>query len=325
MDEFDLIHRITPKESYQRSLVKGIGDDASVYQPHSHCEEVVCVDTMVEHVHFRFDFSTPYEVGFKALAVNMSDIAAMGATPKYYLVSIAIPPHGDEDIVTALYQGMKDLADTYHVDLIGGDTVATRSDFVITVTVIGEVPRGTACYRDSAQAGDIVFVTGELGSSAAGLSLLMEEADLVNHIDTDYFLKRHKMPQPHITAGQICSSFPRVTLNDVSDGLASELNEIAEASQVTIQIEADKLPIHPDLPLLRKEWLEWVLYGGEDFVLTGTIPNADWDRFESQCKEKAIHITRIGEVQHDQATGVMLKKDDQHTRLMKKGYNHFKK
>ncbi|MDM5297056.1 thiamine-phosphate kinase [Bacillus pumilus] len=325
MDEFDLIHRITPKKSHQNALVMGIGDDASVYQPHSQCEEVVCVDTMVEHVHFRFDFSTPYEIGFKALAVNISDIAAMGATPKYYLVSIAIPPHGDEEIVTALYQGMKALADTYQMDLIGGDTVSTRSDFVITVTVIGEIPKGTACYRQSAQTGDIVFVTGELGSSAAGLSLLMNGVAPVKSVDTAFFLERHKMPQPHVVAGQICSSFPRVTLNDVSDGLASELNEIAEASDVTVEIEADKLPVHADLPLLNDKWLEWVLFGGEDFVLTGTIPEADWTSFEKQCKEKEVKVTQIGQVVHDQYAGVNLKENDQQTKLMKRGYNHFKK
>ncbi|AVM22843.1 thiamine-phosphate kinase [Bacillus pumilus] len=325
MDEFDLIHRITPKETHQRSLIMGIGDDASVYQPQSHCEEVVCVDTMVEHVHFRFDFSSPFEIGFKALAVNVSDIAAMGGTPKYYLVSIAIPPHGDETIVTALYEGMKALADTYHMDLIGGDTVATRSDFVITVTVIGEVPEGTACYRHSAQSGDVVFVTGELGSSAAGLSLLMNEVAPTKAVDAAFFLERHKKPQPHIAAGHICSSFPRVTLNDVSDGLASELNEIAEASQVTIEIEANKLPIHPDLPMLRKDWLEWVLFGGEDFVLTGTIPEANWGRFEKKCRQENIQITRIGQVKGNQAASVLLTHNNQQTVLMKKGYNHFKK
>lgn len=325
MDEFDLIRRITPKETHQRSLVMGIGDDASVYQPHSHCEEVVCVDTMVEYVHFRFDFSTPFEIGFKALAVNVSDIAAMGGTPKYYLVSIAIPPHGDETIVSALYEGMKALADTYHMDLIGGDTVATRSDFVLTVTVIGEVPKGTACYRHSAQTGDVVFVTGELGSSAAGLSLLMNEVTPTKAVDKAFFLDRHKKPQPHIAAGHICSSFPRVTLNDVSDGLASELNEIAEASHVTIEIEANKLPTHPDLPVLRKDWLEWVLFGGEDFVLTGTIPEADWESFEMQCRKEDIQVKRIGQVKGDQSASVILKDNKQQTMLMKKGYNHFKK
>ncbi|MGA3881268.1 thiamine-phosphate kinase [Bacillus pumilus] len=325
MDEFDLIRRITPKETHQRSLVMGIGDDASVYQPHSHCEEVVCVDTMVEHVHFRFDFSTPFEIGFKALAVNVSDIAAMGGTPKYYLVSIAIPLHGDETVVSALYDGMKALADTYQMDLIGGDTVATRSDFVITVTVIGEVPKGKACYRHSAQTGDVVFVTGELGSSAAGLSLLMNEVAPPKAVDTAFFLERHKKPQPHIAAGLICSSFPRVTLNDVSDGIASELNEIAEASRVTIEIEANKLPVHPNLPVLRKDWLEWVLFGGEDFVLTGTISEADWDSFEMQCRKKDIQVKRIGQVKGDQAASVLLKDNEQQTMLMKKGYNHFKK
>ena len=178
---------------------------------------------------------------------------------------------------------MKALADTYHMDLIGGDTVATRSDFVITVTVIGEIPKGTACYRHSAQTGDVVFVTGELGSSAAGLSLLMNEVNAEHSIDTAF-----SRATQNAAAAYCCWPYlfklPRVTLNDVSDGLASELNEIAEASRVTIEIEADQLPKHPHLPLLHKEWLEWVLFGGEDFVLTGTIPETDWKRFETQCK-----------------------------------------
>lgn len=111
---------------------------------------------------------------------------------------------------------------------------------------------------------------------------------------------------------------PRVTLNDVSDGLASELNEIAEASRVTLEIEADQLPKHPHLPLLHKEWLEWVLFGGEDFVLTGTIPETDWKRFETQCKKEHIQVTRIGQVKDDRASSVILKDHDQQTILMKK-------
>lgn len=111
----------------------------------------------------------------------------------------------------------------------------------------------------------------------------------------------------------------------MSDGLASELNEIAEASHVTIEIETNKLPIHPDLPVLRKDWLEWVLFGGEDFVLTGTIPEADWESFEMQCRKEHIYITRIGQVKDGQTASVLLKDNEQQTMLTKKGYNHFKK
>lgn len=111
----------------------------------------------------------------------------------------------------------------------------------------------------------------------------------------------------------------------MSDGIASELNEIAEASHVTIEIETNKLPVHPDLPVLRKDWLEWVLFGGEDFVLTGAIPEDDWESFEMQCRKKDIQVKRIGQVKGNQAASVLLKDNEQQTMLMKKGYNHFKK
>ncbi|MGE6631553.1 thiamine-phosphate kinase [Bacillus sp. NPDC077027] len=325
MDEFDLIRRISPTTSHHRSLTMGIGDDASVYQTHLDKEEIVCVDTMVEHIHFRFDYSTAYEIGYKALAVNISDIAAMGGKPKYYLVSIAVPPHCDEDIITSLYKGMRSLAGAYQMDLIGGDTVSTRSDLVITVTVIGDIPKGTACYRHTARPGDIVFVTGELGSSAAGLALLSGEVQSMNGIDDSFFLKRHKLPEPHLIAGQICSSFQRVALNDVSDGLASELNEIAESSNVSIEIDRFLLPVHPDLPRLSENWQHWTLFGGEDFVLTGTIAEQDWKAFKQECQMNQIELTQIGIVQHGDCAEVILLEGEQRSKLLKKGYNHFKK
>ncbi|MCY8807884.1 thiamine-phosphate kinase [Bacillus atrophaeus] len=324
MDEFDLIHSITPPTIHHSSVDVGIGDDAAVYTANRGVQEIVCVDTMVEDVHFKLDYSSPQDIGYKALAVNISDIAAMGGFPKFYLVSIAVPTTWQASDVRAMYEGMNELAKLYQMDLIGGDSVSTSDKLVVTVTVIGEVEQGRACLRSSAKPNDIVFVTGELGCSAAGLSLLLEEFSPPVSIETAHFIKRHKRPEPRVMAGRLCSAFERVALNDISDGLASELNEIAEASSVTIEIEESLLPVRQDLSKLHPQWQKWALFGGEDFELTGTISNLEWDLLKEQCKKLCIPIKQIGVVIENTGTSVILNTGSQRMALEKKGYNHFR-
>ncbi|MEC2060304.1 thiamine-phosphate kinase [Bacillus stercoris] len=327
MDEFDLIHSITPRTIHHSSVDVGIGDDAALYTAKHGVQEIVCVDTMVEDVHFKLHYSSPEDIGYKALAVNISDIAAMGGFPKYYLVSIAVPSKWTKAEIKAMYEGMNELAKLYHMDLIGGDTVSISDKLVVTVTVIGEVEKGRACLRSLARPNDIVFVTGEIGSSAAGLSLLLEEINLQNssvEVETDYFIHRHKRPQPRVSVGRLCSSMNRAALNDISDGLASELNEIAEASCVSIEIDESMLPIHPDLPKLHRNWKEWALFGGEDFELTGTVSNDEWEVLKQECETRQLPITKIGQVRKKTESNVILKADKTSMILEKKGYNHFK-
>ncbi|ASB59885.1 thiamine monophosphate kinase [Bacillus sp. A053] len=325
MDEFDLIHSITPRTIHHSSVDVGIGDDAALYTAKHGVQEIVCVDTMVEDVHFKLHYSSPEDIGYKALAVNISDIAAMGGIPKYYLVSIAVPSKWTKAEIKAMYEGMNELAKLYHMDLIGGDTVSISDKLVVTVTVIGEVEKGRACLRSLARPNDIVFVTGEIGSSAAGLSLLLEETNLQNSsVETDYFIHRHKRPQPRVSVGRLCSSMNRAALNDISDGLASELNEIAEASYVSIEIDESMLPIHPDLPKLHRNWKEWALFGGEDFELTGTVSNDEWELLKQECETRQLPITKIGQVREKTESNVILKADKTSMILEKKGYNHFK-
>ncbi|MER0465933.1 thiamine-phosphate kinase [Bacillus cabrialesii subsp. cabrialesii] len=325
MDEFDLIHSITPRTIHHSSVDVGIGDDAALYTAKHGVQEIVCVDTMVEDVHFKLLYSSPEDIGYKALAVNISDIAAMGGIPKFYLVSIAVPPKWTESEIKAMYEGMNELAKLYHMDLIGGDTVSISDKLVVTVTVIGEVEKGRACLRSLARPNDIVFVTGEIGSSAAGLSLLLEETHpQTSAIDTDYFIHRHKRPEPRVSVGRTCSSFKRTALNDISDGLASELNEIAEASCVSIEIEESMLPVHSHLSKLHPTWRKWALFGGEDFELTGTVSKGDWEVLKQECETRQLPITKIGHVREKTESNVILKTDDGSRILEKKGYNHFK-
>lgn len=324
-DEFSFINSITPKKYEQPHLITGIGDDAALYSGNSDVEEIVCMDTMIEEVHFTQQTMKPFHIGYKALASNISDIAAMGGVPTFYLVSIAIPKHWTEDELFQIYKGMESLADRYRMDLIGGDTVSSKHSLVITVTVIGRIQRGKHLLRKNAKEHDIVFVTGCLGDSAAGLQLLLKHGVHSNFSkDEQALIKKHQLPEPRIEIGQILANFSRVALNDVSDGIASELNEIAAASDVTIMIDASKLPKSDQISMFSKaEQLNWMLYGGEDYELVGTVSEENWHEIEKECRRKNFKITKIGFVKEGPAK-VLIKQNDQYTLLQKQGFNHFK-
>lgn len=325
MDEFDLIHSITPHTHYHPSVNVGIGDDGAVYTASSHMQQIVCLDTMVEDVHFKTEYSSPQDIGYKALAVNISDVAAMGGIPKFYLVSLAVPSCWQKADVQAMYEGMAELAKLYRMDLIGGDTVSAPGQAVITLTVIGEVEKDRACLRSSARPGDVVFVTGDIGSSAAGLSLLLGETPPSAFHTSDYFIQKHKRPVPRVQVGRLCSQLQRAALNDISDGLASELHEIAESSSVTIEIEEQLLPVHPDLPEADPQWEKWVLFGGEDFELVGTVSQQEWTSLLDYCTQSGIPIAKIGAVSERKEASVLMTANDQRQIVLeKKGYNHFK-
>lgn len=324
-DEFSFINSITPKKYKQPHLIAGIGDDAALYSGNNDVEEIVCMDTMIEDVHFTRQTMKPFHIGYKALASNISDIAAMGGKPNFYLVSIAIPKHWSDTELLEIYKGMESLACRFQMDLIGGDTVSSKHSLVITVTVIGRVHKGRHLLRKNAKANDIVFVTGSLGDSAAGLELLLKAGvDFNFSKDEQALIIRHQLPEPKVEIGQILAEYPRVALNDVSDGIASELNEIAAASDVTIVIEAEKLPKSRQLTSFSEEkQLHWMLNGGEDYELVGTVSEENWLKIKEECGKKKYSITKIGYVMEGPAK-VLIKQGDQMNLLQKLGFNHFK-
>ncbi|WP_332696751.1 thiamine-phosphate kinase [Halalkalibacter lacteus] len=326
-DEFVFISNITPKRTYQTTLVRGIGDDAAVYSRTENMDEVVCVDTMVEGVHFRRDTLSPVQIGKKGLAINISDLAAMGAIPSYYLVSIAVPPAWTEDELTDLYKGMDELARLYRMDLIGGDTVSTKDALVLTVTAIGIVEKGRARFRDQAEAGDKLFVTGYVGASAAGLDLLFEKTLCGPFTEQEQLLvTAHQEPLPHVNEGRLlATASKRIALNDVSDGVASEAYELAEASGVRLVIEAGSLPIHEAMrKYSRQKQLDWALFGGEDFVLIGTAPESSIKELQAIFHKQGLQFQIIGFVEEGEPS-VFLKEEKQLKKIEKHGYNHFQK
>lgn len=327
-DEFAFIQSLLPKKQYHPSVIKGIGDDAALFHHGDEYDTVVCIDTLVENIHFKRCTMLPAHIGYKALAVNLSDIAAMGGIPNYYLVSIAVPKIGWKDCeVKKIFDGMNELAERFKVDLIGGDTVSSNQELVITVTAIGKVAKGRRLFRQNSKSGDVVFVTGFLGASAAGLSLLLEHGMNYPYAkEQRELIEQHQKPDPQIEAGLLLVNMGvRIALNDISDGIASEANELAEASGKTIVLDYGKIPKHPALgSFSNKEIEDFVLYGGEDFQLIGTANKKNWDQIQSAFQEANIQITEIGYVTGGEPKVHLLKNHSPFI-LGKRGYNHFRK
>lgn len=318
MKEFDFIKSIKQSTYSQPSVIKGVGDDAAVFRQ-GHADIVTAVDTFVEGVHFTKETMGVYDVGYRALAANISDIAAMGATPVMYLVSVVFPNTWTAQERLHLMNGMKELAQAYRMDMIGGDTVAGDT-FVLSVTIIGYVHASKVRYRSTAQENDVMFVTGTLGDAAAGLSILLNEVDGIKY--DKYFIHRHIRPTPRITFAEALHTIDRVTLNDVSDGIASEATEIAQASHVDIYLFDEKVPVsrhYNQFP--PSQQYNWKYFGGEDFEILGTVARRDWETVQLAAKMTGVDVTEIGTVTSGSGK-VYLEQNGSTKPLPKKGYQH---
>jgi len=322
MEEFSLIRAL--KQSYytNSSLIRGVGDDAAVFRQSSE-DIVTAVDTFVENIHFSRKTMSSFDIGYRSLAANISDMAAMGALPAFYLTSIVVPKTWLEHEILDIFNGMKSLASDYGMDLIGGDTVS-GTELMISITIIGFVEKGKARYRHLAQPDDVVFVTGTVGDSQAGLHILTHENTYENEA---YFIQRHRQPLPRVQFSRELLPIQRLALNDVSDGIANEAAEIAELSSVNMTLIADQIPISDAFHQFPKKLQhEWTYFGGEDFELLGTVSTADWPKVLHAASDARIKVTKIGYVtQSDQEYGkVYLQDNNQTTQIMKHGYTHLK-
>lgn len=317
MDEFSFIDSIKQPYYHQSSLIKGIDDDAAVF--HTTNDVVTSVDTFVEGIHFSKKTMTPLHIGYRVLAANISDMAAMGACPKFYLVSVVIPKTYSMREIKEIFRGMKMLSDNYQMDLIGGDTVS-GNELTISVTVIGYVMNGMARYRSVAKEDDIVFVTGTLGDSQAGLYILLKELQVE---EKEYFIDRHRLPSPRVEFAKGLEQIPRVALNDISDGLASEANEIAKASNVTLVIDDNSIPVVPSFTQFSTDLQKkWKYFGGEDFELIGTVSVHDWDKVLKIAEKTNTNVTNVGYVTTKKESSVYVNYQTKQIPLLKKGYNH---
>jgi thiamine-monophosphate kinase len=320
-------------DSLRRRFGAGIGDDAAVIQTAAGKETVVTADLLIEDIDFRRTTAPPALLGHKALAVSISDIAAMGARPRWSLISIGVPEDvWETEFVDQFYEGLTALASRYDVKLIGGDTSRTTDKIAIDSIVIGECNAGQAVKRSGAQAGDQIFVTGSLGGAAAGLRLIERGAHLAeqNLADEDsqkidHVLLRQLRPEPRAGWGIVLGEERLATsLIDISDGLSSDLNHLCTESDVGALIESSLLPIdHQVVELCGRralDPLQLALHGGEDFELLFTVKPGDVGRLPRRVD--GTQITRIGEVRIS-AEGVKISEGSRIWELNPGGWKHF--
>jgi thiamine-monophosphate kinase len=307
----------------------GIGDDAAVVGAPAEREWLLAMDTMVEEIHFRAETMEDADVGFKALASNISDIAAMGGLPAHALISVSVPPAWGLERMNSLYDGFYQCAERYGVAIVGGDTTAAPSHLVVSVTIFGTVETGRAITRGGARPGQIVFVSGPIGLSAGGLhGMLPSEA--ARPQPPERLIRAHRRPAPSVKAGRLLleHGWGR-SLNDVSDGLASEAWEIAEASGVRLVLKETSLPLSGELASYaadcRVDPLQWMLYGGEDYVLLGTADRMDEAPMKEAFRQEGIPLFVIGETEEGTPDVLLETEGGKRKPLAKRGYNHFAK
>lgn len=296
LGEFGLIDRLDQMIAVAglgkaNSLLIGIGDDTAAWKCSGKIQ-LATVDSSVQGVHFTTDTATWREIGWKSLAINISDIAAMGGTPKYILINLSLPPDTDVEDVVRLYEGIIDCAKTYQTAIVGGN-ISGAPQVSVTITVIGESLNERILKRSEAKVGDVIAVTGWPGSAAGGLAMLMQKFKL-NKNDIEYFRSAFLHPVPRIEEGQILLKHGITCAIDTSDGLLSDLRHVCKASKVSGRINIAGLPIHEALKKnFKDKAVEMALTGGEDYELLFT-GSADIVKQLKQQIEAPVHI--IGEI-----------------------------
>jgi len=306
-------------------VVRAIGDDAAVFTAGPRQCLLATVDVLNESVHFSLESTSPFLLGRKSLAVNISDIAAMGARPLYYLVGLSLPKHMSLDFVRELYRGMRSQAQRFNVALAGGDTVAASGGLSISITLLGQAEKRRVVYRSGARPGDLVFVSGTLGDSALGLRLLQQGTGVSarNHL-----IRRHLDPEPRVALGRALAGAGLATsMIDISDGLAADLGHILEQSGAGAEVYLEKLPVsrsyRRDCPRLSDDFYAPALGGGEDYELLFTASPRRRSAVEACALKAGTAVTCIGRITGEKKKLRIIDDTGAQYRLAKKGFCHF--
>ena len=292
MGEFDLIKRYFSRKSLQNGVSLSVGDDCAITSIPSGYQLAITTDTLVEGTHFLPSIS-PADLAYKSVAVNLSDLAAMGATPTWMSLALTLPEI-KEAWLAEFSQSLFAILDRYGVSLIGGDT--TKGPLSITLTAQGFLPENQGLFRHQAKVGDWIFVSGFLGDSAAGLDLLLQNRKIENESDR-YFIQRHLHPTPRVELGLALRSFSCCAL-DISDGLLADLEHILERSQVGAEIYLENLPLshHLCTQYEQTQAEKFALTGGEDYELCFTVSEEKREEMEQVLRSQGIKVTRIGQI-----------------------------
>ncbi len=323
--EFGLIHRIRKMmKTFDPHLVQGIGDDVAVIQMGEKAL-LATTDILIEDIHFVRSWIDPCSLGKKALTVNLSDIAAMGGIPKYFLISLGLPKDLPFSFISFFYRGLKERARRFQVDLIGGDTSLSQK-IVINICLLGEGSRQDLVFRKGAKVGDDLFVSGTLGDAALGLKILQQKEESER---PKGLIKRHLSPYPRIQLGQTIARHHCATaMIDVSDGLLIDTSHLLEESGVGVRIWEDRLP----LSRVYRKWMNTylkdpyplALNGGEDYELLFTASPKMRKKILSLAITSKVPMTRIGEILPKEQGIRIVKKNGKEVSPSCLGFDHFK-
>ncbi|GAC1344785.1 MAG: thiamine-phosphate kinase [Ktedonobacteraceae bacterium] len=329
LGEFGLIARITAGLAQPSDVIVGVGDDAAILDIGGDELLVATCDAQVEDTHFRLRHTNAYDIGRRALAVNLSDIAAMGARPRFALISLLLPPTLDIAVLDGIYAGLREEAAQFDVALVGGNIARNAERLIIDITLLGTGIRNRLLRRNSAKPGEVVMVTGSLGSAAAGL-LVLEDEQLAAKIPPEIravTLAAQHTPTPRVAAGQWLAQYGVTTGIDVSDGLAADLSHICDASGVGVHIEAESLPIQPEVAtiatLAGREPQDLALFGGEDYELLFTVPADRADVFVHELfVATGVNATAIGTI--CEGSAITLFRQGKPSPLLSTGWDHLR-
>ncbi|EBU3309310.1 thiamine-phosphate kinase [Salmonella enterica] len=318
--EFSLIARYFDRvRSTRLDVETGIGDDCALLNIPEKQTLAISTDTLVAGNHFLPDID-PADLAYKALAVNLSDLAAMGADPVWLTLAITLP-EVDEPWLEAFSDSLFELLNYYDMQLIGGDT--TRGPLSMTLGIHGYIPAGRALKRAGAKPGDWIYITGTPGDSAAGLAVLQNRLLVSEETDAHYFIKRHLRPTPRILHGQALRDIASAAI-DISDGLISDLGHIVKASGCGAKVDVDALP--KSAAMMRHvdagQALRWTLSGGEDYELCFTVPELNRGALDVAIGQLGVPFTCIGQMSAD-VEGLSFVRDGMPVTFDWKGYDHF--
>ncbi len=332
LGEFGLINRLAKDiESINASSIKGIGDDAAVIDSGNHYS-LLSTDMLVENVHFDLSYVPLPHLGYKAIAVNVSDIAAMNGKPTQVTVSLGLSNRFSLEAIDALYEGMRAAAKDFQVDIVGGDTTASQAGLILSVSVLGKVDKGSEVYRNGAKKSDIICATGDLGGAYIGLQVLEREKqtflanpDMQPQLDNyQYIVSRQLKPMARMDIIHELAETGVIptAMIDVSDGLASEILHLTSQSGTGASIYEDKLPMDKQTYETAVEFnidpTTCVLNGGEDYELLFSIKQEDHSKLE---KHPDIHF--IGHMQTAEKGVNLLTKQGNTVAISAQGWNHF--
>jgi thiamine-monophosphate kinase len=318
LSEFDLIARYFTRPARHSRADLGIGDDCALLTPSAGMQLAISTDMLVEGRHFFADVD-PVALGYKSLIVNLSDLAAMGATPVAFTLALALPA-ASEPWLEGFSNGLFRAADEYDCELVGGDT--TRGPLTISITIFGEVPSGTALRRDAAQSGDDIWVSGTLGDAAAALKALQGDLDLAGPL-RQQAIARLELPAARVTLGIALRGIAHAAI-DISDGLLGDLGHILERSGLGAVVEVDALPLGPALlgqpPSVAHPL---ALNGGDDYELCFTAPTANRDAVLGAALASNCPVTRIGRITTQPGLAVTDRAGNS-IPLLPRSYDHFR-